>query len=86
MLTVIVVAALGAAADPSTGRPGTESMVDWHLFGSFVGIGLILWCYVALWNNIHANQAIIGDILEAVRRVRVEMGLEDQLVKNLADR
>ncbi len=37
MLTVVGVAALGAAADPATGRPNTLAWAEWHFLGGRLG-------------------------------------------------
>jgi hypothetical protein len=76
MLTVVGVIALGAAADPATGRPNTQSWAEWHLVGSVLGIALIAWTYVVAWNNIVANHAIIERLVAEVARIRQQRGLE----------
>jgi hypothetical protein len=76
MLVVVGVIALGAAADPATGRPDTQAWVTPHLVGSMCGLALIAWAFFVQWQNIHANQAIIADVLAEVRRIRAERGLE----------
>ena len=76
MLAVVGVIALGAAADPATSRPDTLAWVTPHLVGSMCGLALIAWAFFAEWQNIHANQEIISDVLAEVRRIRSERGLE----------
>jgi hypothetical protein len=76
MLTVVGVIALGAAADPATGRPDTKSWADWHLFAALFGILLIAWTYIAAWNNVVANHAIIEQLVAKVGRIRQVRGLE----------
>jgi hypothetical protein len=76
MLAVVGVIALGAAADPATGRPDTQSWTDWHLFAAFLGILLIAWTYFVAWTNIVANHAIIEQLVADVGRIRRERGLE----------
>jgi hypothetical protein len=76
MLTVVGIIALGAAADPATGRPNTKSWADWHLVGAFLGIPLIAWTYVVAWNNVLANHAIIEELVAEVARIRRERGLD----------
>ena len=85
MLTVVGVSALGAAADPATGRlvPGTLQLATaawapYHLVGSFAGVALIGWVYFVCWNNIYANHQVIEKVLARVRRVREEKGLETE--------
>jgi hypothetical protein len=83
MLAVVVVIALGAAADPATGRldPATGQLethvwTPWHLGGSFLGITLIGWTYVVAWKNIAANHVIIEQIVAEVARIRRERGMD----------
>ncbi len=76
MLTVVGVIALGAAADPATGLPHTRDWVTPHLLGALAGVTFIAWVFFVEWKNIDANHALIADVLEHVRRIRVERGLE----------
>lgn len=76
MLTVVAVGALGAAADPSTGRPNTILWVTPHLIGALVGLAFIAYTFFVEWNNIHANHVVISDVLTEVQRIRAERGLE----------
>jgi hypothetical protein len=76
MLAVVGVAALGAASDPATLQPNTQAWVDWHLTGAFLGIVLIAWTYLVLWNNIVANQAINEQVVDQVSRFRKAAGLD----------
>ena len=76
MLTVVVVIALGAAADPATGRPNTQAWAEWHFLGAGLGIAFIAWTYVVAWGNIVANHAIIEQLVAEVARIRQERGLE----------
>lgn len=76
MLTVVGVIALGGAADPASGRPGTEFWVTPHMLGAMTGMLLVGWCFWAEWQNIARNQQVIADVMDDVRRVREEHGLE----------
>jgi hypothetical protein len=76
MLTVVGVVALGGAADPATGRPGTEWWVTPHLIGAFAGFLLLAWVFWTEWQYIAQNQAVIAEVLEEVHRIRVERELE----------
>jgi hypothetical protein len=76
MLTVVVVGALGAAADPMSGRPGTENWVNVHLLGAFAGLAFIAVSFFFQAQNIAAHHAVINDIVAQVRRIRIERGLE----------
>jgi hypothetical protein len=76
MLTVVAVGALGAAADPGTGRPGTADMANWHLMAAFAGLAFIAWTYFQAWQNIAENQLVIQDIVAKVASIRRERGLD----------
>jgi amino acid transporter len=76
MLAVVGLIALGGACDPSTGQPNTEAWVTPHLMGAFVVLGFLGWASIVEWNNIHANQQVIAAVLEEVKRIREERGLE----------
>jgi hypothetical protein len=78
MLAVVGVAALGAAADPATGRADTQSWANVHLAAALGGIAFIGWTYYLAWNYISANQAVIQRVLEQVARVRAEHGLGNE--------
>lgn len=78
MLAVVVIIALGGAADTgATLRTDTQDWAYWHLLGAFLGIVLVAWTYLIEWNNIVANQAIIGQLVAEVERVRAERGLDE---------
>ena len=76
MLAIVVVIALGGAADPSTNRPDTADWAMPHLVGAWVGLAFIGWAFVVAWNNIYQNHQAISDIMTEVRRVRTERGLD----------
>jgi hypothetical protein len=76
MLVAVGVVALGGAADPATGHPGTENWVTPHLLGAMLGLAFFGWASIAQWNNIAANHHLISEILAEVRRIREALGLE----------
>jgi hypothetical protein len=76
MLTVVGIIALGAAGDPATGRPNTQTWADRHLIGTFLGVPLIAWTYVVARNNVLANHAIIERLVAEVSRIRRARGLD----------
>jgi len=76
MLTVVGVVALGGAADPASGRTGTEAWVTPHLIGACVGLMIIGYALFVEWHNIYANYRIIDEVMGEVRRIRAERGLE----------
>ncbi len=78
MLLVVGMIAVGAAADPGTGRPTARDWADIHLLASLLGVALILWSYVQQGRNIRANHQIIDEVMAEVARVRTERGLETE--------
>lgn len=76
MLAVVGIVALGGAADPATGRPGTAAWVTPHLIGALALGGVIAWCFVAQIPGIRRQHELVEEVLGAVRRVRVERGLD----------
>jgi hypothetical protein len=80
MLAIVVVIALGGAADPASGRIGTADWARWHLVAACGGVLFIAWTYVAAWNNVLAHHAITTEILAQVARVRRERRLDEPTV------
>ncbi|NOZ39408.1 MAG: hypothetical protein GXP24_04180 [Planctomycetes bacterium] len=78
MLSVVGVAALGAASDPGTGGKATAEWASIHLGGAFLGLAFIAWTYYRAWLNIVANQSVIQEIVEAVAVIRRERGLDTE--------
>jgi hypothetical protein len=76
MLAVIVIIALGGAADPATMRQNTKAWAYWHLLGAVLGIAFVVWTYLVSWNNIMANHVIIEQIVAKVSSVRRDRGLD----------
>jgi hypothetical protein len=76
MLVVVGIIALGGAADPGTGLPGTANWVVPHLIGALVGFVFIIWTFIIEAQRIHAHHQVIADILSEVKRIRDERGLE----------
>jgi hypothetical protein len=74
MLTIVAVAALGAAAD--TRHAGADYWVTLHLLGALVGTAFIALSFYIQTLNIAAHHEVIDEILIEVRRIRVERGLE----------
>lgn len=75
IVTVLTMAALGAASDPGTFRETTAKWVSVHFIAAIAGTAIIAY---ALWRQvlgIRIHQGIINEILEAVRVVRESKGL-----------
>jgi hypothetical protein len=79
MLAIVGVIALGAASDPATGRPHTAEWVTWHLAAAISGVALIAWTYITAWNNIHAQHAIIQELVQRVAEIRRQQGLDEEV-------
>jgi len=76
MLAVVTIVALGGAADPASGRPGTQQWVTPHLIG---GIGLaaaIAWCFQAQLPQIRLQHVLIEEVMTEVRNSRRRRGLD----------
>lgn len=78
MLAVVVIVALGGAADPASGRPGTEDWVTLHLVGALACVAVIGFCYQAQMATIRGQQRLIDEVLAAVREIRIARGLETE--------
>ena len=76
MLAVVGIVALGGAADPATGRPGSADWVTPHLVGGLGLAAFIAWCFQAQVPKIRRQQELIDDVMAAVRRERAARGLD----------
>jgi hypothetical protein len=76
MLAVVGIIALGAAADPATGRPNTQAWTIYHFAAAMGGYGVILWTYLAGWQYVWLNNTIIQKIVAEVAEIRRQKGLE----------
>ncbi|MEQ8786053.1 MAG: hypothetical protein RIC55_07125 [Pirellulaceae bacterium] len=78
ILTVLGIAVLGAFSDPA--GPFLTGAADWvtpHLLAATVGTGLIAWLLWLQLARIDANYKVIEEIVEHVRRIRAERGLDN---------
>ena len=76
MLAVVTVVALGGAADPASGRPGTQQWVTAHLLGGLGLAAAIAWCFQAQLPQIRRQQELIEDVMAEVRESRRRRGLD----------
>lgn len=80
MLTVVGVVALGGAADPAASLQLEPllglSWPQWHLVGAMAGLVVIAGSFLWQRTNIEANHEVITAIVEEVRRIRQERGLD----------
>jgi hypothetical protein len=75
MLVVVGLAALGAAADPSTGMQNTADWVLPHFLASLAALAFLVSSFLVQGWNIRAHYQVISDIMAEVRRVREALGL-----------
>ena len=80
MLIIVGVVALGGAADPAASLEmpplGGVTWAQFHLLGSLIGIALVGWSFLVQRGYIEINGEIIERMLDEVRRIRSERGLE----------
>lgn len=75
-LAVVAIVALGGAADPASGRPGTQDWVTPHLVGGLALMGVIAWFFQAQLPNMRRQHELIEEVLAEVRAVRTARGLD----------
>lgn len=80
MLAVVGIVALGGAADPATGRPGTQDWVTPHLIGALALAALIAWCFQSQLPRIRRQQALIEEVLGEVHAIRKARGLDVETI------
>ena len=76
MLAVVTIVALGGAADPASGRPGTQHWVTPHLLGGLGLAAMIAWCFQSQVPQIRLQQGLIEEVMGEVRESRRRRGLD----------
>ncbi|NBT13234.1 MAG: hypothetical protein EBS56_06590 [Planctomycetia bacterium] len=76
MLAVVAIVALGGAADPASGRPGTQEWVTPHLVGALTLVALIAWLFQAQRPTMRRQHELIEEVLADVRAIRAARGLD----------
>ena len=80
MLTMVVVVALGGAADPGASMQLEPiAGVPWsriHLIGALVGVSYVALGFYLMWTAVWENGRVIADVVERVAEIRAERGLE----------
>ena len=76
MLAVVTIVALGGAADPASGRPGTQQWVTPHLLGGIGLAAMIAWCFQSQVPRIRLQQGLIEEVMDEVRESRRKRGLD----------
>ena len=75
-LAVVTIVALGGAADPASGRPGTQQWVTPHLLGGIGLAAMIAWCFQSQVPQIRLQQGLIEEVMGEVRESRRKRGLD----------
>ena len=80
MLIAVGIVALGGAGDPAgTFRGAAPLGLTWanlHFAAAAAGLCFVAWASFAQYENILANQTVIGDVMDEVKRIRTERGLD----------
>ena len=76
MLAVVTIVALGGAADPASGRPGTQQWVTPHLLGGIGLAAMIAWCFQSQVPQLRLQQGLIEEVMDEVRESRRKRGLD----------
>ena len=76
MLTMVLLSGLGAAADPGNSQSGGESWALWHLTAALAGSLVVIAIFWYQAGKIRANYVLIQQIMDDVRQVRDEHGLD----------
>lgn len=80
MLAVLVLAALGAAADPAAAMPppkwGRFTWANYHFAAALAGLAIVLLASIQEWIKIRQHRDLIQQILSEVQRIRREKGLD----------
>ena len=76
ILGVVLIVVLGGAADPASGRPGTQDWVTWHLIGGISLVVAIAYCFQAQLPNLRRQHTLIEEVLADVRTIRRDRGLD----------
>jgi hypothetical protein len=78
MLLAVALVASGGAADPGNtlGKVSAFTWPQFHLVTVMAGGILVLGMFVYQWIQIDANNRVINDVMDEVRRVRLERGLD----------
>lgn len=76
MLAVVAIVALGGAADPASGRPGTQAWVTPHLVGALTLVAAIAGLFQAQLPNMRRQHELIEEVLGRVRAIRTARGLD----------
>ncbi len=79
ILTVLGIVALGAASEPGNSLTHeSASWALWHLYGALGGMAIIAFAFLVQANSLLANYKLIQEIMDAVRQIRTDRGLDTE--------
>lgn len=78
MLVVVLLAGLGAAADPGNSQSGGETWVTLHLIAAFGGVAFVSAIFWYQAGKVRANYELIQEIMADVEEIRDARGLATQ--------
>lgn len=81
MLTMVALAGLGATADPGNSASGGESWVMLHLNAALIGTVVVCGIFWYQAGNVKANYDLIQQIMDDVRKIRDDHGLDAEPAK-----
>ena len=77
MLVMVIVVALGAASEPGNSLVGRSSdWVNYHLGAALTALAAVAYSFIIQAQNIHANYALVQGLMDQVRQIRSDRGLE----------
>ena len=76
MCLVMGLFALGGASDPVTGIDSTGKWVQAHFFAAMGSLAIWVFSFLRQADYIGQNSALVDSILEQVRKIRIERGLD----------
>lgn len=77
ILTVLGIVALGAAAEPGNSLvKNSGAWVNFHLLGALLGVAVIGASFFVQAGSLSANYTLVQDVMNAVRHVRSDRGLD----------
>ena len=75
VFSILAIVALGAAADPGTLRATTAKWVTPHMLTAMIGSSIIIIAIIVQAMNLHRNAQLIDEVVDEVKRERVDRGL-----------
>ena len=76
IITVLSIAALGAASDPATFMKSTHQFVQPHFWTAMLGTAILGYALLNQYLNIYSHSELVEEILGRVKQIRSDRGLE----------